>query len=133
MQQLLSKQFWFSSSFQQISRADQALFVVFGTFLALAIAFRIMQALASRPSVRSRFYSRAFGGFLTFGLTGAAWAVVRWLQVPVLGIRLAAGLIGVSFAIWLWFFLWYALFRFSREEHTWQEEQVRRKYLQERN
>lgn len=126
---IFSREFLFSSQLPSITRHDQALFVAFGTILALAVAFWLLRMSSRDHQVRAGLFSRFFHGFLAFGILGAVWSLFRYIVVPVLGIRFVALLILFGFVVWLGFIVRYLITRFAAEVKEWEREQVKKRYL----
>lgn len=122
--------FLFSTPPESLASADLAIFAAFAGFLVLALLSKILQLNQNKTDpITAGLLRRLSRGFFTFGILGGLWAGLRYLSIPYLGVRFVAGLIGLGFLIWLYFFLVYAFFRFPKMRGEWQQESLKRKYL----
>lgn len=127
---IFSVEFLFLLRQSDLTRYDQVLFVVFGTMLALSVAFGLLRRFGAEGNlVRQRLFARCFRGLLAFGIVGTLWSGLRYLVVPVLGIRFVALLILAAFVVWLGFVIWYLIRKYFTETKAWDEEQLKEKYL----
>lgn len=124
-----SADFLFSLRLPEVTRYDQALFVTFGTFGALAIAFWFLRRAGRGHRVRAALWGRCFRGALAFALLGGLWSGLRSVEVPVLGIRFVGLMILLGFLVWMGFLVAYLARRFASESRRWEQEQVKQKYL----
>ncbi|MEK9181176.1 MAG: hypothetical protein AAB871_03005 [Patescibacteria group bacterium] len=131
LDKILSKEFLFTSRLA-ISRADRMLVGIFIGALVLAVAFRLLAFFQKNQPVNARLYRRLFAGLLAFAITGGLWATLRFLYIPIFGVRMSAAVIFAVFLIWLFFVLKYLFFKFPIERENWALQQVKNKYLKSR-
>lgn len=113
-----------------LTRSDLIISGTFAGFLIAAAAAKAGQwAQAKKNAVTGRLLRRISFGCFSFGVLGIIWVALRYLSIPYLGIRFVAGLIALTFLVWLYFILSYALFRFRSEKAEWQNNQVKQRYL----
>lgn len=125
---LATKEFWFSYHLA-LSRADKWLLIIFIIMALLAFSFWMASWLSKKHPVTRRLLRRFFNGLLAFAVLGGIWGELRNLYIPIFGTRAAAGIILLIFLVWLFFPLKYLFFKFSGERKSWEQEQVKLKYL----
>jgi hypothetical protein len=127
---IFSKSFWLGNIV--FNSTDWVLTSIFIAFLVLAIVARALKTFGHN-TVLNKLYGRLFNGFLTLAIIGGLWAEMRNLLVPYLGSRIVAGLVLLSFLIWLGFVLWYVFRRLMQEKTEWEAQRLKERYLKSRN
>lgn len=123
---MISKYFWFIQS--SLQHSDY----VFGFVCSGVVVLGIFLGLSKRfidHKVQIKLLGKFSSLFLTMGLVGLLWFLLRYENTPIFGLRYWAGIIILIALVWLIFILKYWIFNFRSEVREYEHEQIKRRYI----
>lgn len=109
-------------------RSDKVFLITGAIFVALAVVFRILKALAKHP-IKAKLLAKFYVWVLTLGLALVVWFGARYQNVRFFGTHFVALLMFLAGLVWLIFILVYWMRKFPSEKQQWDKEQLKQKYL----
>ncbi len=116
----------------ELSRSDWLFFWASAVFVIAGIAAKLLASRQEHGSPRRFLFNRLFHACLTAGLLILLWTGTRFENVPWLSTHVTVLVLFLGWALWLGFIVWYLLRKFGREQKLWQEQALKRKYLNQK-
>lgn len=112
-----------------LSRSDHIFFWIAVGFVVAGLVAKLLSRTSPPASPRRGLSNRFFRLFATMGILVSMWIGLRFENIPWLGTHIVVLFLLLVFLIWLFFIGKYLIGGFRRQEHAWQEEQIKQKYL----
>lgn len=112
-----------------LSRSDQIFFGIAIALVVLCAAAKIIVWRAEHGSPRKILFGRLFHLFLTIGILLGIWYGARIERIPWIYTRFTALLILALGAVWFVFIARYYFKSFRSAQKSWEDEQLKYKYL----
>ena len=125
---LTDKFFWTIPPSSILIAQDKLLGYIFLGIIIVAAFFRILMFL-TKNMVQRNLLAKFWRMFLTIGIVGIIWYVLRYENTPIFALRLWAGLDLLAGVIWLLFILKFLVFEFPKQRTEHEKIMLRNKYL----
>lgn len=129
---LWDKKYLFSPGVFEFVRSDYIFFWSGVIFFLLSMALKIFASKLSPNSPKARLIRRFFNLFLTAGILILLWSGARYENIPLLSTHIVALVLYLIFLVWLGVIAKYFWKNYPREQQTWEEELLKRRYLQQK-
>ncbi len=126
---LWDKQYLFGPNPLELSRSDNIFFWIALVFIVAGIAAKILAMKNQGGSPKNVLFGRFTRLFLTTGLLTLLWVGARFENIPWISIRFLVLAILLMWLVWLLFIGKYFVRDFRKRQKTWEDEELKRKYL----